>query len=216
MLECRSITQTYGSEPVLFEVSLQINGGVLHQVSGPSGGGKTTLLRVLCLLEAPVTGAILLDDVAYSHRDLFSRSAWSANEKFRRSVTLVSQQIFLWPHLTCRQNIEMVGGEPETYEKLAETLNVARCLERYPNQVSIGQRQRIALIRAIATRPRFLLLDEVTSALDQKMSSIATGILEKLVESDIGVLIVTHRDHEWRRMRPARWWIEHGRLTWRG
>lgn len=215
MLECCSITQGYGADPVLTDVSLKVKAGELHQVSGPSGGGKTTLLRVLCLLEAPVAGNVVLDGVEYAHRDLFSRSAWSTNEQFRRSVTLVSQQIFLWPHLTCRQNIEIVGGAAGAYEELAETLNVATCLQRYPNQISIGQRQRIALIRAIATRPRFLLLDEVTSALDQEMSAIMAGILEGLVESGIGILIVTHREHEWQRIQPSCWWIEHGRLRWR-
>lgn len=215
MLECRSATQNYGSVSVLSEVTLQIKGGELHQVSGPSGGGKTTLLRILCLLERAAAGAVMLEGVEFHHRDIFSRSAWSENEGFRQAVTLVAQQIFLWPHLTCRRNIELVGTERAAYEELASRLDVTKCLERFPNQVSVGQRQRVALIRAISTGPRYILLDEVTSALDQRMCKVATEIVEELVDRGVGVLMVTHREHQWRRAKPHRWWIEHGRLTWR-
>jgi ABC-type polar amino acid transport system ATPase subunit len=215
VLACRSISQVYGSTPVLAEVSLDVRAGELHQVSGPSGGGKTTLLRILCLLESPTLGTVSLDGAEFRHHDIFSRSAWILNQPFRNAVTLVSQQIFLWPHLTCRQNIEMAGGDESTYEEFAAELDVAKCLERYPNQVSVGQRQRIALIRAIATKPHFLLLDEVTSALDNRMCGIATAVLEDLVGKGIGILFVTHREHEWQRTVPKRWWIEHGRMSCR-
>lgn len=214
MLDGNCISLHYGLEPVLDEVSLRIKEGEIHQVSGPSGGGKTTLLRVLSLLDAPKAGQILLDGREFRHGHLFAPSTWIRNEPFRRSVTLVSQQIFLWPHLTCRQNIEFVHAGRDTYAELAERLNVAHCLNRYPNQASIGQRQRIALIRAIVTRPRYLLLDEVTSALDQEMCAISTGLIEQLAIDGMGVLMVTHRDHDWKRITPKRWWIEHGRLLW--
>lgn len=215
MLECRAVTQTYGSVPILSEVSLQVRGGELHQISGPSGGGKTTLLRILCLLESPIQGAVLLDNVEYRHQDIFSRAAWSNNDHFRQAITLVAQQIFLWPHLTCRQNIEMVAADKSTYEDLAERLDVLKCMDRFPNQVSVGQRQRVAFIRAVMTNPRFLLLDEVTSALDHNMCAVATNLIEELVASGMGVLMVTHRGHDWQRTQPHMWWIEHGRLQCR-
>ena len=215
MLECSGIFQTYGQAAILEDVSLRIRPGELHQVSGPSGGGKTTLLRILCLFESPVAGEVSLHTQAYRHGDMFARASWVQNERFRQAVTLVSQQIFLWPHLTCRENIEMVAGVSDTVEVLAERLNVAHCLPRFPNQVSVGQRQRIALIRAIATKPEFLILDEVTSALDNRMCGIATELISEITRGGVGTLIVTHRDHEWTDISPQRWWIEHGRLTWR-
>ena len=214
MLECRSVNQTYNALPILADVSLAIAPGEIHQISGPSGGGKTTLLRVLCLLETPSAGAVLLDGVEYVAKNLFAREAWALNADFRRHVTLVSQQIFLWPHLTCQANIEAVGGRTEDYSALAERLNVAECLSRFPNQVSVGQRQRVALLRSIATRPRFLILDEVTSALDESMASIVTGLFEELARSGLGILLVTHRAHGWS-VPPTAWWMEHGRLQCR-
>lgn len=211
MLECRAISQTYGENAILSDVSLRIEDGEVHQIFGPSGGGKTTLLRILCLLEGPTTGTVLLDGQQYRFKDIFSRDAWTDNAIFRDAVTLVSQQIFLWPHLTCRENIEAVGGVSDHYRPLTEQLEVAHCLDRYPNQVSVGQRQRIALIRGFATRARYLILDEVTSALDQRMSSVVVGMLEHLASTGTGIAIVTHRIYDWSRA-PQSWWIEHGRL----
>jgi ABC-type polar amino acid transport system ATPase subunit len=98
---------------------------------------------------------------------------------------------------------------------LAERLNVAKCMNRYPNQVSVGQRQRIAIIRSIATRPYYLILDEVTSALDERMSAIVTDLFSEFSKSGAGVAIVTHRKHDWQHPNVHRWWIEHGRLTCR-
>lgn len=212
MLECRDIFQSYGEQPVLTDVSLTVQAGELHQVAGPSGGGKTTLLRVLCLLEKPLAGTVLLDNEEFCYGDIFGRAAWIRSERFRKVITLVSQQIFLWPHLTCRKNIEMAGNG-NAHQQLAKELNVHGCLDRYPNEVSVGQRQRLALIRAIATKPRFLILDEVTSALDTAMAAVATALLERLVEKGIGIILVTHRQHDWKRVQPRNWWIEHGRLT---
>jgi ABC-type polar amino acid transport system ATPase subunit len=213
MLECRSVSQMYNTTPILVDVSIAIAPGEIHQISGPSGGGKTTLLRVLSLLEAPTAGTVWLDERKYCARDLFSRQTWSENAGFRQHVTLVSQQIFLWPHLTCRVNIEAVGGHADEYAPLAERLNVSKCLDRYPNQVSVGQRQRIAIIRSIATRPKYLILDEVTSALDEQMSAIVTDLFSGLSRSNTGIIIVTHRKHAWQTANVHRWWIEHGRLT---
>lgn len=212
MLECRGISQTYGETSILEDVSLTITPGELHQISGPSGGGKTTLLRILCLLELPIAGHVALNGEQYRHENIFARRSWDRNRRFRQAVTLVSQQIFLWPHLTCRQNIEMVSVDAHPYGVLAERLNIAHCLSRYPNQVSVGQRQRVALIRAIATAPEYLFLDEVTSALDNQMCRIAAEVISEIVAAGVGVLIVTHRDHEWEDIAPRRWWIEHGRL----
>jgi ABC-type polar amino acid transport system ATPase subunit len=216
MLECSCISQRYGETTILEDVSLTIRPGELHQVSGPSGGGKTTLLRVLCLLEAPSAGCVRLHAKDFHHGEIFARSTWARNEQFRRAVTLVSQQIFLWPHLTCRDNIELVCGASGAYEVLAERLNVAHCLPRFPNQVSLGQRQRIALIRALTTKPEYLLLDEVTSALDSRTAEVAVDVISEVARHGVGVLIVTHREHQWVDVSPHSWWIEHGRLAWRG
>jgi polar amino acid transport system ATP-binding protein len=215
MLECTRIFQRYGNAEILEDVSLKIGPGELHQVSGPSGGGKTTLLRILCLLEAPIAGSVSLHAQDFHHGEIFARATWARNEEFRQAVTLVSQQIFLWPHLTCRDNIELACGADGSYEALAERLEVAHCLPRFPNQVSLGQRQRIALIRAITTKPEYLLLDEVTSALDNRTSAVAVDVISEIARSGVGVLIVTHREHQWVDVTPQRWWIEHGRLAWR-
>jgi len=111
-------------------------------------------------------------------------------------VTIVFQQFFLWPHLTLRRNILLpasLRGRPvERADNLCDELGILHLLDRYPNQVSVGERQRAALARAILIRPRFLLLDEITSAQDVHHVALLLKVLQVVVENGTGLLVVSH------------------------
>ena len=106
---------------------------------------------------------------------------------------MVFQQLFLWPHLTLRENITLAKRSTDAeIEELISALEMQAFIDRYPNQTSLGQRQRAAFARAIALKPEYLLLDEITSALDIEQVERVAVLLEKLKSQDTGILLVSH------------------------
>ncbi len=182
-LELKNVTKRFGQTLAMDDVCLEVGAEVQTLVLiGPSGGGKSTLLRVVAGLEVPDAGTVTIDDapLRYSKEALL---------KHRRSNGFVFQSWNLFPHLTALQNVtlplEKVHGFTEE-----EAVKVARTqLERFrladhqdkkPAQMSGGQQQRVALARAIAPNPRLLLLDEPTSALDPEMTAEVLELIEDL------------------------------------
>lgn len=194
MLSAHAISKSQGGRPVLSGVDAVVKPGGLTAVVGPSGSGKSTLLRALALTDPPDAGRIEVDGRAYA----FPASGELAPPW--PEVTVVFQQFFLWPHLTLRGNIELplrCARKPEaeiaeTVAGLAKTFAMDEFLDRHPNEVSGGQQQRAALARALALKPRYLFLDEITSALDLEQSRVLFGHLRELREEGIGLLLVTH------------------------
>lgn len=196
MLRCSNITMQFGPNRVLHDVSVAVEPGKLTALIGPSGAGKSTLLRVLSCLEKPDSGSIQVDDHVY-------RFPWDLSsvecQPWPR-VTAVFQQLFLWPHLTLRNNIALPlslrSVDPQEIQARIEGLirrfDMAAFIDRYPNQVSGGQRQRAAIARALALKPAYLLLDEITSALDVEQAAAIIKHLEVLKSEGIGILMITH------------------------
>lgn len=192
MLVGRDIEKTYGAKRVLRGVDVSVAPGQIAALIGPSGSGKSTLLRALALLDPPDRGDITVDAQGYSFpRKNGFTPPWPA-------LTIVFQQLFLWPHLTIRQNISLPRGNGTAHDgdlsvrELFDLMEIEEFADRYPNQVSLGQRQRAAIARALALRPKYLLLDEITSALDVEHVSKLLNHLKTLRERGTGILLITH------------------------
>lgn len=192
MLAGTNIVKRFGALQALKGVSLSIAPGDVSVVIGPSGSGKTTLIRAMSLLDPPTEGTIEIDGVIHS----FPRRRNNKVQEPWPRVTVVFQQHFLWPHLTLRENIRLpIRGRADVAKTIAtmiELFEMEEFVDRYPNQVSIGQRQRAALARGFALKPHYMLLDEITSALDVEQTGLLVRHLLALSGSGVGLVVVTH------------------------
>jgi len=192
MLVGKNLSKRFGSTVALDGVDISVQPGRISVLIGPSGSGKTTLVRALALLDPPDKGEIGIDEKTYcfpaSDRTRFA-PPWPM-------LTVVFQQLFLWPHLTLRDNILLPLGSRRAknglLDEMVNLFNMEDFIHRYPNEVSLGQRQRAALARAVILEPSYILLDEITSALDVEQTSIIMKYLLTLRNRGIGLLVVTH------------------------
>lgn len=197
MLSAQNIRKSYGSLNVLRDVNLTIEPGKISVLIGPSGSGKTTLLKVLALLDYPDQGTVSVDSRCYS----FPPAGKQKIEPPWPTVTVVFQQLFLWPHLTLLQNMTLplvcrkTDENPPLLKELIGLFDMEGFVHRYPNEASLGQRQRAALVRALLLNPQYILMDEITSSLDVEQVSVILSYLRTLSQRGIGILTITHLLH---------------------
>lgn len=195
MLEARNLTFSYSNKPVFKNIDLAVNPGGISVLVGPSGAGKTTLLRCLSLLQPPDAGTIQIDDEIFTYPSPAGTNVTPPWPK----LTAVFQQLFLWPHMTLRENILLPVRRRnhdkvnhDELEALIESFDMQGFIDNYPNEASLGQRQRVALARAVMLKPHYLLLDEITSALDVEQIAKILTYLKSLRGKNIGIFIITH------------------------
>ena len=193
-IEVRGVSKRFGDFVALDDVSVQVRDGSLTALLGPSGGGKSTLLRVIAGLEQPDAGEVL-----------FSGEPVTAAPAQDRGVGFVFQHYAAFKHMTVRDNVAFglqVRKRPkaEVRERVAELLALVHLegfADRYPSQLSGGQRQRMALARALAVQPRVLLLDEPFGALDANVRKELRDWLRRLHdEVHVTTIFVTHDQEE--------------------
>jgi len=186
----RSLARRFGATPVFDGVDLELHGGRLHAVTGPSGSGKTTLLHLLAGLDLPDAGSITIDGAELTALDRTARAALR-----REKIAYVGQQAGLVPHLSALENVELVlalrgleGGGPEAFAAL-ESVGLGERATQRVARLSQGERARVAIARAIVSKPRLLLADEPTSRLDGA-SAISVAILLARLARETGAAIV--------------------------
>ena len=193
-LEFDAITKRYGGHTVLDAITAQLEFPHVLALLGPSGGGKSTLLRVIGGLESPETGSLTIDGqrVPTGERSL---------RTFRSNIGTVFQSWNLFPHLDALANIMLPltavhGIAPEAARdrslELLERLHLTGHAHKRPAELSGGQRQRVAIARAVAIHPRLLLLDEPTSALDPEMTAEVLEVIADLKSEGRTFILVTH------------------------
>jgi polar amino acid transport system ATP-binding protein len=194
LLELHGLRKSFGSNLVLDDISLSFPQGSATVIIGASGSGKSTLMRCINLLEELSDGQILLDG-----EDI---SKYGINlDSVRGKIGSVFQAFNLFPHLTVLENITLAprlvlkkSKEEATTQALAllKRFGLEDKADAYPNLLSGGQQQRVAILRAIATEPKVLLLDEVTSALDPVLIAEVLSLISELKADGITMIISTH------------------------
>lgn len=201
-IKVENISKSFGDTLVFKDVSFSIQQGKVLSIIGPSGGGKTTLLRCLNLLETVDSGSIFWDGQPLIEHLNDSRPVFHVDpDNFREKIGMVFQEYNLWPNKTILENIieapshvkKIYRAEAETRAKyLCEKFGIGSKINEYPINLSGGQKQRAAFARALAMEPEVLLLDEVTSALDAEMVGEILDLITKLKFEGYTMIVVTH------------------------
>ena len=193
MIEIKGLKKSFGDLDVLKGIDLSIDEREVVVIIGPSGSGKSTLLRCINFLEEPTGGTITVDGIPLDS---------DANiNKVREEVGMVFQRFNLFPHMTVLQNITLAPMKvrkidrpraEQTAQELLDRVGLGDKADAYPNQLSGGQQQRVAIARALAMNPKVMLFDEPTSALDPEMVGEVLDVMQRLAESGMTMIIVTH------------------------
>ena len=200
LLAATGLTKDYGRHVALRDVDLTVCEGEVVCVVGPSGSGKTTLLRCLALLEQPSAGQIKMNGVCLASPNDRAIDKRRVNQR-RADVGMVFQHFNLWPHMTVLGNLieapirvrKMPRGNAIVQaEALLASVGLSEWRDAYPTRLSVGQQQRVAIVRALCMTPRVLLFDEPTSALDPELRRDVLVILRKLAQDGMTMVIVTH------------------------
>ena len=195
LLKIEGLKKSFGKLEVLKGLTTTIRKGEVVVMIGPSGGGKSTFLRCMNLLEQPTEGTIVFDGI-----DIVSADEKTKN-RVRSEMGMVFQHFNLFPHLSILDNITLAprlvrGVDRAAAEKkameLLDRVGLAEKAKAYPQQLSGGQKQRVAIVRSLAMEPKVMLFDEPTSALDPEMVGEVLDVMKDLAKNGMTMVVVTH------------------------
>jgi len=194
LIETVDLKKNFGDLEVLKGINEKIYRGEVVTIIGPSGGGKSTFLRCLNMLEEPTGGKVIFEG------DVLDAKSTDLN-LHRQKIGMVFQQFNVFPHLTVLENITLAPtlelGVPKAdaeaeAKDLLKMVGLEEKVNEYPRKLSGGQKQRLAIVRALAMHPDVMLFDEPTSALDPEMVKGVLDVIQELAESGMTCVIVTH------------------------
>ena len=213
-ITCDCVSKKFGEFTALDDISVEIASEEIVCIVGPSGGGKSTFLRVLNALESIDRGQIVIDGIRLP-------GSREAVENVRREVGMVFQQFNLFDHMSIRENVTFAPRmsrrmSTEEANELAENLlrrvGIVEQIEKFPSHLSGGQQQRVAIARALAMQPKAMLFDEPTSALDPEMVVEVLDVMRELAKSGMTMIIVTHEMGFAKEAANRIMFMSHGRI----
>ena len=209
-LSLQNISLDLDNKEILKGLNLQVDKGEFIAITGSSGAGKTSLLRIICGLESPKEGEILLDNMI-----IFNKGISVPTEK--RNIGLVIQEKVLFPHLTARKNIEFGLSKNSSNEshvnEILHHLNITKLANKFPHELSGGESQRVALARSIVMKPKLLLLDEPFTGLDTELKSNIYPEIQSILKNNmITSLMVTHDLNEVKALSDKCFNLDSGKL----
>ena len=219
-VELRNVSKRYGPRVILDDISVTIGAGEIVALIGPSGGGKSTMLRCINGLNRFDQGEIMVGDCA-----LRPNSTITELRRVRQMFGMIFQDFQLFPHLSAVGNVtlapqQVLGMGNEESKKLAKILltrmGLADRMDAMPHQLSGGQKQRVAIARALAMSPRGLLCDEITSALDPELKADVLDALLDLKKEGMTLIMVTHEIHFARRAADRVFILADGQIVEQG
>jgi len=201
LLELRDVHKSFGHVDVIKGVTVTVRKGEHLVIFGPSGGGKSTLLRMMNLLEIPDAGTLTFEGQQYfPYKDQLINRARRL-QKLRTQIGMVFQRFNLYPHLDALHNVTLALTDAkrmsrkvarEKAESSLAEVGLKDRMDHYPAQLSGGQQQRVAIARALAMDPKVMLFDEPTSALDPELIGEVLGVMERLAREGMTMVVVTH------------------------
>ena len=201
LLELNEVHKSFGHVDVIKGITVRVRKGEHVVIFGPSGGGKSTLLRMMNLLEVPDAGTLTFEDRRYfPYTDNVVNRARRLQE-LRSRIGMVFQRFNLYPHLDALHNVTLALTDVKKMSRRAARTKAEASLaevglhdrmDHYPAQLSGGQQQRVAIARALAMDPKVMLFDEPTSALDPELIGEVLGVMERLAREGMTMVVVTH------------------------
>ncbi len=197
MIQLQNISKSYGKKTILNNLNLTVNPGELTVLFGPSGSGKSTLLMIIAGLLEPDRGSVVINDKTCTDGNF-------SIPPYERKIGMVFQDLALWPHMTAKENIRFGlrkkhWDRNRQQERIEEVLDAVKLNpgKRYPDQLSGGEQQRLAIARALAPKPRMLLLDEPLANLDHRLIRSLTPLIRTLTKKEgVTAVYVTHHPNE--------------------
>ena len=219
LIQINHLTKKFGDNVVLNDISETIDQGDVIVVIGASGGGKSTFLRSLNLLNRPTAGEILFEGTNLV--DLSEKQLDNVREK----MGMVFQSFNLFPNMTVLENIKLAPLKVKTVtdeeatktaKELLEQVGLPEKADAYPASLSGGQQQRVAIARALAMHPDVMLFDEPTSALDPEMVGEVLKVMQDLAKTGMTMVVVTHEMGFARSVADQVWFMDGGKILEKG